>query len=217
MGNLLEIDSVQLKFGDRTILNNIYLSASTGKITGILGRNGCGKTCLLKSIFGEISTNEKSVRINGKVLLGNDRNPDGIKMLSQKNSLPKHLKVGQAFHYFNVDYAEFCDYFNEFREWSHLKIKQLSGGYVRVIETFLILRSNAKFCLLDEPFSHLSPKNAEIFMEILQQEKEKKGIILTDHIYHYITKMSDNLYIIKDCASCKIDDLDKLKEYGYLR
>jgi ABC-type multidrug transport system ATPase subunit len=217
MGNLLEIDSVQLKFGDRTILNNIYLSTSTGKITGILGRNGCGKTCLLKLIFGDISTNEKSVRINGNVLLGNDRNPDDMRMLSQTNSLPKHLKVRQAFDFFEVDYAEFCGCFSEFLSWSNMKIKHLSGGYVRVIETFLILKSNTRFCLLDEPFSHLSPKNAETFMEILKQEKEKKGIILTDHIYHYITKVSDDLYIMKDCASYKIDDLDKLIEYGYLR
>ena len=218
MENLLEIDSVQLKFGDRTILNNIYIQSKTGKITGVLGRNGCGKSCLLKLIFGEISTYEKSVRINGNVLLENDRNPDDIRMLSQFNFLPKYIKVIQAFKYFNVDYAEFCKLFNEFREeWSHLKIKELSGGNIRIIETFLILKSKTKFCLLDEPFSHLSPKNMEIFMEILMNEKKEKGIILTDHMYDYVTKVSDDLYVLKDCVSYKIDNINKLKEYGYLR
>jgi ABC-type multidrug transport system ATPase subunit len=217
MENLLEIDSVQLKFGERTILNNIYLKSETGKVTGILGRNGCGKSCLLKLIFGEIQTNEKSVRINGNILFKDYRNPKDLKMLPQFNFLPKYIKVIQAFKYFDIDFSEFCNLFNEFSDWAQFKIQKLSGGNIRVIETYLVLKSDTTFCILDEPFSHLSPKNAETFIEIIKQEKDRKGIILTDHMYHYITKISDDLYVIKDCVSYKIDDIDKLKDYGYLR
>lgn len=217
MENLLEIDSVQLRFGERTILNNIYFKSETGKVTGILGRNGCGKSCLLKLIFGEIQTNEKSVRINGEILYKDYRNPKDILMLPQFNFLPKYIKVIEAFKYFGVDFSEFCDLFNEFSDWAKFKIQKLSGGNVRIIETYLILKSDTKFCILDEPFSHLSPKNAETFIEIIKQEKSKKGIILTDHMYHYITKISDDIYVIKDCVSYKIDDINKLKDYGYLR
>ena len=217
MENLLEIDSVQLRFGERTILNNIYLQSETGKVTGILGRNGCGKSCLLKLIFGEIHTNEKSVRINGNVLYKDNRNPKDMKMLPQFNFLPKHIKVIQTFNYFDIDFAEFCNLFNEFSDWAQFKIQKLSGGNVRIIETYLILKSDTKFCILDEPFSHLSPKNAETFIEIIKQEKDKKGILLTDHMYNYIIKICDDIYVIKDCASYKIDDIDKLKSYGYLR
>jgi ABC-type multidrug transport system ATPase subunit len=168
-------------------------------------------------IFGEIPTHENSVRINGKVLLDDYRNPLDIRMLPQFNFLPKYLKVNQAFKYFDVSYAEFCDIFNEFKEMAHLKIKQLSGGNIRVLETFLILKSNTKFCLLDEPFTHLSPKNVEVFIEIMKQEKARKGIIVTDQMYHYITEVSDDLYLIKDCVSYKIDNVNKLREHGYLR
>jgi len=217
MENLLEIDSVQLRFGERTILNNIYLKSETGKVTGILGRNGCGKSCLLKLIFGEIQTNEKSVRINGNILYKDYRNPKDMKMLPQFNFLPKYIKVIQAFKYFDLDFSEFCNLFNEFSDWAQFKIQKLSGGNVRIIETYLILKSDTKFCILDEPFSHLSPKNAETFIKIINQEKDKKGIILTDHMYNYITKISDDIYVIKDCVSYKIDSIDKLKDYGYLR
>ena len=217
MENLLEIDSVQLRFRERTILNNVYLKSETGKVTGILGRNGCGKSCLLKLIFGEIQTNEKSVRINENILFKDYRNPKDMRMLPQFNFLPKYIKVIQAFKYFDLDFFEFSDLFNEFSNCAQSKIRELSGGNVRIIEIYLILKSNAKFCILDEPFSHLSPKNARIFIEIIKQEKEKKGIILTDHMYNYIIEISDDLYLIKDCVSYKIDNIDKLKEYGYLR
>jgi len=216
MENLLEIDSVQLRFGDRTILNSIYIKSETGKITGILGRNGCGKSCLMKLIFGEIKTNEKSVRINGNVLYKNSRNPKDVRMLTQFNFLPKHIKVIQAFNYFDVDFSEFCDLFDDFSDCAKFKIREISGGNIRIIETYLILKSDTKFCILDEPFSHLSPKNADVFIEIIKQEKEKKGIILTDHLHNYITKLSDYLYVIKNGASYKIDDIEKLKDYGYL-
>ena len=217
MENLLEIDSVQLRYGERTILNNIYLKSETGKVTGILGRNGCGKSCLMKLIFGEIQTNEKSVRINENILLKDYRNPEDMRMLPQFNFLPKYLKVIQVFKYFDLDFFEFSDLFNEFFNCAQSKIRELSGGNIRIIEIYLILKSNTKFCLLDEPFSHFSPKNARIIIEIIKQEKKKKGIILTDHMYNYITEISDYLYLIKDCVSYKIDNIDKLKEYGYLR
>ena len=217
MENLLEIDSVQLRFGERVILNNIYIKAETGKVTGIIGRNGCGKSCLLNLIFGEIQTNEKSVRINGNILYKDYRNPKDLKMLPQFNFLPEYIKVIQAFKYFDIDFSEFYNLFNEFSDWAQFKIQKLSGGNVRIIETYLILKSDTKFCILDEPFSHLSPKNSDTFIEIIKQEKDKKGIILTDHIYNYITKISDDIYVIKDCVSYKIDDIDKLKDYGYLR
>jgi energy-coupling factor transporter ATP-binding protein EcfA2 len=107
--------------------------------------------------------------------------------------------------------------FHEFRDWSHFKIKELSTGNIRMIETFLILKSKTDFCILDEPFSHLSPKNANIFMEIMKQEKENKGIILTDHMYYYVTQVSDELYVIKDCVSYPIAHLGELEAFGYLK
>jgi len=217
MEYLLEIDSVQLSFGERTILNNIYIQSKTGRITGVLGRNGCGKSCLLKLIFGEIKTNEKSVRIDGHQLFEENRNANDMRMLPQFNFLPKHIKVIQAFEYFDIDFTAFCDLFKEFVTWEHFKIKHLSNGNARIIETYLILRSNTKFCILDEPFSHLSPISARIFIEIMKQEKENKGIILTDHLYKYITEVSDDLYLIKDCVSYKINSAEELKKYGYLK
>ena len=217
MENLLEIDSVQLRFGERVILNNIYIKAETGKVTGIIGRNGCGKSCLLNLIFGEIQTNEKSVRINDSKLFDNYRNPNDIRMLPQFNFLPMYLKVNQVFKYFNINYSEFCNLFSEFDDFYNFKINELSGGNIRIMETYLILKSDTKFCILDEPFSHLSPKNIGTFINIIKKEKEKKGIILTDHLYNYITDISDDLYLIRDCVSYKIDSIDKLKEYGYLK
>ena len=49
--HILEIDSVELSFGDRRILSGVYLAVETGGVTAVLGRNGCGKSCLMKILF----------------------------------------------------------------------------------------------------------------------------------------------------------------------
>jgi len=217
MKNALEIDGVQLSFGERMILNNVYVKAETGRITGILGRNGCGKSCLLKIVFGEMKSQIKSVRINGKGLFGNSRNPADMRMLPQFHFLPRNIKVCQAFERFDVSFSEFCNLFDEYDKFKDLKIWELSGGTIRIIETFLIIKSDTKFCILDEPFSHLSPKNISTFIQITKQEKEKKGIILTDHLYRHIADISDDLYVIAGGTSYKTKNIDELKKYGYLK
>ena len=50
----LEIDSVELSFGDRRILSGVYLAVETGGVSAVLGRNGCGKSCLMKILCGSL-------------------------------------------------------------------------------------------------------------------------------------------------------------------
>ncbi|WP_435314560.1 ATP-binding cassette domain-containing protein [Cellulophaga fucicola] len=63
---IVEIDNVELFFGQKIILSAIYLKGETGSVTGILGKNGCGKTSLLKILFGNLSPKNKNIRIDGK-------------------------------------------------------------------------------------------------------------------------------------------------------
>lgn len=120
------------------------------------------------------------------------------------------------FKTFDLNFSEFCELFNEFDKWSNFKVKELSGGNIRILETYLILKSKTKFCILDEPFSHLSPKNVTVFTQIINEEKRNKGIILTDHLYNHIANISDDLYVIKDCSSYKVKNYNDLKKYGYI-
>ena len=215
--NILEIDGVELSFGAHRVLSGVYLKSETGRITGILGRNGCGKSCLLKLIFGELSAEQKSIRINGQRLPESSRRSEDLHMLPQFNFLPRRLDVSTVFKKFHVDFTEFCYFFPELENIEDQKIKELSGGTVRLVETFLILKSPGKFCILDEPFSHLSPNNTDIFIRLIKQEKRNKGIILTDHLHRYITEISDDLYIMAEGTTHKVINLDQLRGYGYLK
>lgn len=63
--HILEIDSVELSFGDRRILSGVYLAVETGGVTAVLGRNGCGKSCLMKILCGSLRADFRSMRMTG--------------------------------------------------------------------------------------------------------------------------------------------------------
>ena len=93
MTNLLEVDSVILEFDSKRVLQNVYLKSETGKVTGLLGRNGAGKSCLMKIMFGELIPNDKSIRINGNALVTSDRSPKDLRYLPQKRFVPNSLTI----------------------------------------------------------------------------------------------------------------------------
>lgn len=63
--HILEIDSVELSFGDRRILSGVYLAVETGGVTAVLGRNGCGKSCLMKILCGSLRADFRSCASTG--------------------------------------------------------------------------------------------------------------------------------------------------------
>ena len=113
--NTLEIDSVELNFGFSEVLKAIYFKAEKGKITGILGSNGSGKTSLLRIIFGELIPNNKLIRIDSKPILTPLYKKGFIKYLPQFHIIPNFVSLQSGFHYFNTSLTEFLTDFPQFK------------------------------------------------------------------------------------------------------
>ena len=212
----LEIDNVELSFSKKTILNGIYLKAETGKITGILGRNGCGKSSLLEIIFGRLKPKYKLVRVNKKPILKPLYLTKLVKYLPQNSLASKQLKLKTAFKLYDIDWNVFENRFKLFSKYKHLRFSQLSGGEQRVVEIYLTLKSSGKIVLLDEPFSHIAPLYIEHIKSMLNEEKHEKVIIITDHYYKDIIDVSDTLYLIHNKSSKLIKNLSELEDHHYL-
>jgi ABC-type multidrug transport system ATPase subunit len=213
---ILEVDSVELYFSSKRILNGIYLKAETGKVTGILGPNGCGKSCLLSIIFGSLQPKYKLIRIDGKPILKPLYQTDFIRFLPQHSLIPDGIKVKTLFKLLKVDWFEFIRIFEVFSFFKDTKIRTLSGGERRVIETYLILKSPKSIIVLDEPFSHIAPLYVEKFKDLIKIEKLKKAIIISDHSYRDVIETSDALYLLKNGGTKLINTLEELEDYNYL-
>jgi len=217
MTNKLEVDGVILEFDSKRVLQNVYLKSETGKVTGLLGRNGTGKSCLMKIIYGELLPNDSSIRLDGKPIYNEFRNPTDIMYLPQGHFIPKSLTIKTIFKHFQLDFSDFITEFPEFKKLYKERFKNLSGGEQRILEIYLILASDSKFCLLDEPFSQIMPLHLETIKRLILKEKRDKGIIITDHLYKHILDICDELYVIDEGKTYLTKGLQDLETLGYTR
>jgi lipopolysaccharide export system ATP-binding protein len=211
----LEADSVSLHFGLKKILNSVYIICQTGQITGLLGKNGEGKSCLLNIIYGTLQPTSKSIRFNNIVVSSPYKNPSLLMYLPQFNFIPKALSIKQIFKHYNINFAEFQNHFPDLGAKYNTSIQQLSGGYTCLIELYIILKSNTRFVMLDEPFTHIMPLHIQKIKEILLHEKQNKGIILTDHLYKHINDIADNTYVLSSSTTHLINHPSDIERLGY--
>lgn len=213
---IIELDSVELYFDKRRILNGIYLKAETGKIVGLLGRNGSGKSCLLQILFGSLQPKYKFLKIDEKPLLKPLYGQRNVVYLPQHHLAPDHLKIKTLFKLLMLDWEEFIAYFDSFSTNYNSKMYKVSGGERRVIETYVALKQESAIILLDEPFSNIAPLHIEKIKQLIRAEKEKKAIVITDHYYRDVIDICDDLYLLKNGCTQKIENLDALEDYKYL-
>lgn len=217
MRHKFEIDNILLNFGTRRVLSDIYFKCETGKITGILGRNGQGKTCLMNIIYGNLNPTSKSIRFDNISVFQAFKQPSLLTYLPQFNFIPSSLKLSRIFSDFELDFSEFTNNFPEFEANYKTTLKKISDGQRRLIEVYIIIKSKSQFSMLDEPFLHLSPIQIEKVIEILKIEKSKKGFLITDHRYRYVLNICDDLYILKDGKTYLAKDVVEVERLGYFR
>lgn len=215
--NTLLADSIRLSFGEFNVLNGAWLRSETGKVTGVLGRNGSGKSCMFRAIMGELKTQDLFVRYNDSVVTRSDEMGRYVKYQAQKPFLPPKMPLKKVFEYFGADYERFTDDFPKFAQYPDTPVKELSGGEVRIAETWLCLCSDSPFCILDEPFSYLAPVAIEVIQKLIQRQKRKMGIIVSDHNYEALLEVADEVLLLSDGYVHLVRDRSDLVRYGYCR
>lgn len=213
----LEVDNILFEFGTRRILSNVYFKCETGKITGILGRNGQGKTCLMNIVYGNLEAISKSIRFDNLYVVHAFKRPDLLMYLPQFNFIPGSLTLKRIFLDFNLVYTDFEGWFPEFRSKYKSLLKNLSGGERRLIEVYVIIKAKSQFAILDEPFSHLTPLQIEKVKELVLVEKINKGFLISDHMYKQVTDICDYLYVLSDGKTYLTKDITDLEKLGYAR
>lgn len=216
MTHKLEADNIQLHFGNRTILSSIYIKCESGKITGLLGRNGQGKSCLMKIIYGTLKC-EKSIRIDNLAQYETFNRPDLLLYLPQFNFIPKSLSLKRVFQDFALDFHAFVERFPEFQSKYKSSIGNLSGGGYRLIELYVIVKANSHFAMLDEPFTRLSPLQVEKVKELLLEEKANKGLLITDHMYNQVLDICDPVYVLVNGKTHLTKNLTDIETLGYAK
>ena len=217
MSNLLEIDSVVKSYGLYDVLTDIYLRCQTGDIIGMLGRNGTGKSTLMKILFGTLQADRKFIRIDGKVYNQPYKIINEICYLPQDSFLPKYMSVEKTIELY-LGKQQVTNFLEDsiLQKLNTSKISHLSGGELRYLEIKLLLHTDCKFILLDEPFNGVSPILVGEIKKLILKTSEFKGIILTDHDYRNVLDVANQFCLIYDGGIKKIDNKQELVRWGYI-
>lgn len=217
MPDILEVDSLAKRYSERVILSDVYLKCLTGDIVGLFGRNGTGKSTLMKIVFGMEKADNKFVRVNDKVLLSQSQLIKEISYLSQDSFLPNNLTVLELVN-LTLNNKNVDSFLNDAILSPYLsnKVNSLSGGELRYLEIKLLLNLPSKFVLLDEPFNGISPIIVQAVTELIKSHSKSKGIILTDHDYHSVLDVANRYYLLSDGYLRSISGRSDLVRLGYL-
>ncbi len=200
-------DSIYFEINGKSILNGVYLKIESGRICGLFGLNGTGKTTLMKIGAGVLLPTNGTIFIDGEAFVKKRLTKRFEKMayLPQETFLPKDIAVSNFLTMLS----------NEAKEYvlAHLPSKlinqtigSLSSGELRLIELIFIISLNRMFLLLDEPFTGIEPLYIEKMITLISEQRNLgKGILITDQYYRYTTQLSDYAFFMK-IGVCQILD-----------
>ena len=212
----LIVDSVVVRFGQKTVLSGGYVTAETGMVTGLLGRNGAGKSCMFRALMGGLRVQNVMVSIDERPI---DRQTIGrhIKYLPQERLIPAGVPLHRAFELYGVNYWTFVNRVPRFSRYYDSPVYELSGGEARLAELYLVLLSDAPFYILDEPFTQVDPVHIDEVKALIRERSRDHGIIVTDHNYDAISTVADDLFVIADSYTSPVRSREDLVRHGYLR
>lgn len=210
----LEVDSVIMRYGEHTVLSDVYLKCNVGDIIGIFGRNGSGKTTLFNIIYGTCTAENSFVRIDGEVISRGAFRGGLVGYLPQNDFFPAHLRIREVFSLLPQWRVDRKDEILG-RVWE-TRAGELSGGELRYLEIMYLLWSGFKYLILDEPFSGLAPVMVERLCSILKEHSKTAGIMIADHDYRSVAGLVNRHFMLDSGELREISSFDELRGVYFL-
>ena len=202
----ITLESVSKSFNNVTVLEDINYSFSNGSIYGVVGKNGSGKTMLLRTIAGLIIPTNGTVSFNGKVLHKNLSFPPSLGIIIEKPEFLGYMSGLENLKQLaminnKISDAVIRDYMKMFSldPDSKLPVRKYSLGMKQKIGIIQAIMEDPDIIVLDEPFNALDEQTVILLRDLLLQLKEKgKLIILTSHHKDDIESICNEVLFLKD-------------------
>lgn len=216
MEELLICKGVNKNYGDKKVLKDVNFSIPRGKIIGLLGKNGTGKTTLIKLINDLLTLDSGEILIDGKKIGVESKKI--ISYLPEKTYLDKSMTVNEVIDMF----SEFYDNFDAKKARKLLKdlkldvnskLSKMSKGMQEKVQLVLVMSRKALLYILDEPLGGVDPATRDYILDtILTNFNEGASIIISTHLIADIERILDEVIFIDNGKIELIENADKLRE-----
>ena len=212
---ILECENLSKNYGSVKALDNLTLKIESGKIVGLLGPNGHGKTTLIKTLSGLLSKDKGKVLIDGKRIgVGTKKI---VSYLPERSYLSPEMKIKEVVSFFQEFYEDFdakkADaMLGELSLDKESKLKSLSKGNREKVQLIMVMSRKAKLYLLDEPMGGVDPAARDYILKtIISNYSEDATVIISTHLIQDVEQILDEVVFLKEGKVMLHSDVDELR------
>ena len=219
METVLQTYGLTKQYGSFTALSNLDLALERGKIIGLLGPNGSGKTTFIKLCCGLIKPTAGDILICGMPIGVETKKV--VSYLPDRNFIPDDMKVNEMLRFFQDFYSNFNvakaqDMMNRLGINPAAKFKTMSKGTKEKVQLVLVMSRRAHLYLLDEPIGGVDPAARDYILNtILKNFEEDSSILISTHLIQDVEAVFDRALFLNQGKIVIDGEVDEIREkYG---
>ena len=222
---MLKIENVRKNYESFSL--NCSLEVKSGYVTGLIGKNGAGKSTVFKMILGLIAKDSGTIRLFDKEIQTlNDKEKQQLGVVLSDSGFSGYLTIHDIIPildhlYEHFDKSFFVKQIQRFRLPQNQKIKEFSTGMKAKLKILTAISHHAKFLLLDEPTAGLDVTARDELLDMLREfmeQDESRSILISSHISTDLEPLCDDFYMIDEGKIIFHEDTDiLLSDYALLK
>ncbi|MDG5820407.1 ABC transporter ATP-binding protein [Natronococcus sp. A-GB7] len=229
---MLELTNLHASYGKTPILRGVDVDVDEGEIVGIMGKNGVGKTTLVKAVMGLLEVDDGRIRFDGADVTDE---PADVRARSGMGYIPQgrdvfpeltveeNLRIGETINEGDdqLQYEAVYDYFPILEERRDQEAGTMSGGQRQLLAIGRALVGNPELLLLDEPSEGVQPSIVQDVTRDLQRVNEELGttILFVEQNLHVVQNLAERCYaidkgtIVDELEGDRLESRDAVTEY----
>lgn len=214
--NVLEIKNISKSFDGRKVVDNVSLCVGQGKIVGLLGKNGSGKSTIIKMINDLLTIESGEILVCGEHV--GVQTKQNVSFLPERTYLSSDYTVKQTIEFFSDFYSDFDAQKAEKLLGAldldiNAKLAKMSKGMKEKVQLILVMSRKARLYVLDEPLSGVDPSTRDVIIRtILTNLNDDSGLLITTHLINDVEKILDEVVFIDKGKVVLSENADELRE-----